>query len=452
MSILTKNHIFSAKILLVLSLLMFISYLILMPYITTRTEFIYLIVLLIYIFLIAIINNKLGLFLLILTRPCLDIFTSESLFNFNNISINFAAIIGIITLFFGVYIALNNLDKIKNMPLKFPWAVFLFLTFILSFFSFDKTASFSEWLRLLSIFALYLIGYMIIKKEDLGKFIKIIILSALIPSIFAIYQYLTDTGLSIPFEGIYNRIYGTFAHPNLLAFYLIMPIALSLFIFLTGEKKKINYLFYLIPLFGYITVLSLTYTRGAWLAFIILIFIIGVLRYRLFLISFFIIIFFFYIGIEPINNRVNDLLKNNPDSSISWRINLWKNGMKYISEKPLLGYGTGTSKELILKKRGPQYGSSDPHNDYLKITLENGFLGLVSYIFLIISLMYNLAIKYKNFHTPKFKTLYITFLSITISFYILSFADNILRNTALEWTYWSLIGALLAVVKKGEKI
>jgi len=79
-------------------------------------------------------------------------------------------------------------------------------------------------------------------------------------------------------------------------------------------------------------------------------------------------------------------------------------------------------------------------------------LGLVSYIFLIISLMYNLAIKYKNFHTPKFKTLYITFLSITISFYILSFADNILRNTALEWTYWSLIGALLAVVKKGEKI
>ncbi|MEK7202882.1 MAG: O-antigen ligase family protein [Patescibacteria group bacterium] len=304
-----------------------------------------------------------------------------------------------------------------------------------------------EWTRLLSIFSLYILGYLIIKtNENLTRLSKIIIFSVIIPSIFALYQFFTRTGMSIPFEGIYNRIFGTFTHPNLFAYYLIIPIALSLFLFSITKTKKIAKIILAIITIFLSILLILTYTRGAWLAFVIIITFISIAcfkKYGKFLIIIFLIISFSYFLIEPINKRINDFIYN-PYNSIHWRLNLWKDSLSYVKEKLLFGNGTGTAEKSILQKRGYRFGSTAPHNDYLKITLENGLLGLLSYIFLIISLFFKLLKKFQTTKSQNIKLFSLTLLGITVSLYTLSFADNILRNTALEWSYWILIGAFLA--------
>ncbi|MBI2459471.1 MAG: O-antigen ligase family protein [Parcubacteria group bacterium] len=400
---------------------------------------------------VAAIKPKLGLFLLIIARPCLDILTGRPVIQTENFSLNFASLLAVMVILFSAVIIIKNFSGIKTLPLKYSWLVFIALVLVSIFYSFNAYLSLAESLRLLSILAIYCLAYFLLNSEsDLKNLIKIIIASVVIPSLFALWQFFADTGLNVPFEGIYNRIYGTFAHPNLLAYYLLLPLALSLYLFLSGHKKQIgNILYFLFS--GYlIIILALTFTRGAWLSFLIVMAVIGVFRYRALLIATVIFMALTYLLIGPINYRVNDLLSGSSGSSIQWRLDLWNDAKEYIKDRPWFGYGAGVANELILKKRGERFGSSDPHNDYLKIAIENGLIGLLAYVSLIISLFISLIKKYSVAGRTRFQILILTAIGLSIAFYIMSAADNILRNTALEWSFWALIGAILSVKNKKD--
>jgi len=391
--------------------------------------------------------NKLGFYLLVLLRPCLDIFTNETILKFNNSSFNFASILGLFTIFFTIYIAaFVKIKKIKNTPLALQIIVFLSIALISCFLSIDFKTSITEWIRLLNIFSLFLLGYLLTNNvKDLSRLLILSISSAILPSVFAFYQYVSKTGLSIPLEGIYNRIFGTFAHPNLFAYYLIIPLVFSVFKFLSGNKKRVPNLIALILFLFFLSLLVLTYTRGAWIVFIFTLLIISVLRYNYLLPILFGSVLLSYLAITPIQTRINDLVNVDEYSSIRWRLDMWEDGIKIAKEKPILGYGTGVADIIIEERRGKEYGSPDPHNDYLKILLENGIIGLVSYFTLIASILLKLYYSFKKSKMPKFKSMIIVMMALTMAFYTMSFGDNIIRNTALQWIYWMLLGGIFAI-------
>lgn len=401
------------------------------------------------IFAVASLRPKLGLFLLIIARPCLDILTVRPIMETENFSLNLASLFACLAILFSAVIFIKNFSWIKTLPLKNNWLIFIFIALWSIFFSFNAYLSLTESLRLLSILAIYGLSYFLLNSEsDLKNLIKAIIASAIIPSLFALWQFYTATGLTVPFEGIYNRIYGTFAHPNLLAYYLLLPLTLSLYLFLSGNKKQLNNILYFL-LTGFLTIiLTLTFTRGAWLSFLIIIMVVGSFRYRALLLITLIFMALAYFFIEPINYRVNDLLSGSSGSSIEWRLNLWNDAKEYAKAKPIFGQGAGVAKEFILKKRGERFGSSDPHNDYLKIIIENGLVGLLAYISLIAGLFINLIKKYSAAGSTQFQILILMSISLSIAFYAMSAADNILRNTALMWSFWALIGVIFAVKNK----
>jgi O-antigen ligase len=410
-----------------------------------------LLIILFCIFAIASIKPTQGLFILIIARPCLDIFTDKAIVATDNFNLNVASIIAILTILFSIIILIKNFSKVKTLPLKYNWIIFITIAVISIFFSYSAYLSLAESLRLLSILAVYALAYSLINSsQDLKNLIKAIIASAIIPSLFALWQFYTDTGLSIPFEGIYNRIYGTFAHPNLFAYYLLLPLTLSLYLFLTSNKKQINNILYFLLAISFTIILTLTFTRGAWLSFLIVLAIIGIFHYRALLVVSIICLTLAYLLIGSLNYRVNDLITNRSDSSIQWRINLWNDAKEYVKTQPYFGYGAGTASNLILDKRGEQFGSSDPHNDYLKIAIENGLIGLLAYLSLIIGLFIKLIKRYFNTDDKKIKILILSVIGLTIAFYSMSAADNILRNTALMWSFWALIGAIFTTKKEAS--
>ncbi|MBU1421110.1 O-antigen ligase family protein [Patescibacteria group bacterium] len=426
------------KILLIITIILAI----LLPILQLGLINSFLLILLCYLILIMLFNPKLGLFLLIIIRPCADILQNQTA-QIYNIAVNFSYLLGIIAVFFSIAIIIKYHQKLKTIPLLSQISLFLFIALISCFTSINTTISFVEYIRLSSIFLLYFAGYLLINtKQDLARFIKIIILSSIIPCAFAFYQLYTNTGLNVPFEGVYNRILGTFSHPNLFAYYLIIPITLSVLLLLISDKKKtLNiFLIALLPIFTIL--LLLTYTRGAWLALLIIILLIGIIKYRKLLLITFVCCLFIYFTIEPINLRVNNTFSDKYDS-ISWRIELWKDSLKYARQKIILGYGTGTAEELILQKRGHQFGSTASHNDYIKIFLENGLLGLILYLSIIISLLFQLFKNYISLNQPSLKILTLIIIGITFALLTGSFIDNILRNTALQWIYWVLLGGFL---------
>jgi O-antigen ligase len=401
------------------------------------------------VFAVAFISNRTGLYLLLLLRPCLDYFTDQS-FNIAGISLNFASIFALLAIIFTVFVIFKNIHRVNHLPLFSSWLFFLAALAASLITSIDVGIGATELTRLFSTMLVFLASYLLVDtNKELATLIKVIILSALVPSIVAVYQYFTKTGLTVPLEGVYNRVFGTFAHPNLLAFYLLLALALCFVVFLVSDKKKVPVMLYASAAALFLITLAFTYTRSAWLGLLLLVMMLGLTRYRKFLVVAIIILTISYFSVEQINSRLQSFgTAKDPSSSIEWRIQLWQDCFTYFSERPLLGYGIGTSNEVILKNRGPEAGSSDAHDDYLRIALDAGLIGLFGFLFLITNLLSKLFRIYHREKKPRLKTLAFVILVVTGAFYLISFGDNIINNTALQWALWALLGGLLATQKK----
>jgi O-antigen ligase len=399
-------------------------------------------------FFFAFLNNKYGLLLLIIIRPILDFSLSKSFISLNDLSLNFVSLFAVLIIIFCGFVILKNLEKFKHLPLLLPWGVFLGLTALSLLVSIERTGSLIELVRLLSIVMMFGAAYCLVNNnKDLSLLIKAVISSALIPALLAIYQFATGTGITLAEEGIYNRSYGTFSHPNILAFYLLVPLSLCLLVFLISNKRKTSILWQGFLALTFFLAMVSTYTRGAWMGFLLVVSVLGLVRYRVFLVIAGIILVVAYFTAEPVQNRLNEITRINPYGSIQWRFDLWQDSFGYGLNRPILGYGAGAADEVILKNRGERFGSVQPHNDYLKIFLEEGLLGLIAYVLLIISLLSRLWKQYRKSNQPNMKILTFLILILCLSIFVTSAGDNVIRNTSMQWALWALLGGLFATQK-----
>lgn len=217
-------------------------------------------------------------------------------------------------------------------------------------------------------------------------------------------------------------------------------IAFSIFCFFSNylvEKRK-NKVFISIIWVLCIGALYVLETRGAVLGFIvsiclIVLYIIAckIMKFQCKLSAFFVKLIFIslfsvvvvgLIGLHFHNNITNRIynsistiesLYNKNESEVTIhhdivqgggdRIYLWQSSMRMIKDYPVFGVGTGNFNQVYV---GAGYISPyarerdliSPHNIYLHILTENGIVGFVPFIILIIYMMYYLwtSIKYRN--------------------------------------------------------
>jgi O-antigen ligase len=94
-------------------------------------------------------------------------------------------------------------------------------------------------------------------------------------------------------------------------------------------------------------------------------------------------------------SNVETLQTNKPvaDSSIVIRWQFFKNSLSIIQDAPLIGHGTGSFENQYEKRisGSAQVGSSNPHNDYLLIASQLGFIGLTLEFLLIASIAFSIG-------------------------------------------------------------
>ena len=439
----TKNPYFLIGIIVVFALL--IPFFFLDPGITS------VVVIIFFAAIIIAIDPFKGLFVLLLLRPLLDYFTDNRLFWVGPVSVNVAALLGVIPIAMAGFIASSKIKKLKNIPLIKQWVFFLLIAGLSTLFTIDLSTSIAEIIRLLTFLSLYLLAYFSINTtKKTNQLVDLLIFSSFVPAFVAIIQYFNKSGLSLSFNDIPNRLFGTFAHPNLFAFYLVFVVGLLLYKYLRHKKQDPKFIW--LAIIGIFALLIMqTYTRGAWIAFVLVVLIMGSLQYRKMLAVSIGLFLGAYLLLSPIQDRVNESLSSNQSSSVQWRFAIWQDTIEYIYEKPLTGRGAGITETYIDARRGMLNESSAVHNDFLKIALEYGIVGLFAFVLLIFSLIF------KTFHIfsklkqkTKSRTLVLAFGSIIAAFAVSSFADNILDTTALQWAIWSLAGAIMATFHPSE--
>ncbi|MDD3285450.1 MAG: O-antigen ligase family protein [Patescibacteria group bacterium] len=397
---------------------------------------------------LSLIDARLSFLSILFLRPVLDLSVHNVILSFGDLQINVLSLLGMLMIILAIsFIFFGKFDwhNFKWLYSFYTWIIFLLLGIVSIFNSFYFSESLKEILRFLSIFAAFFLGVGLLPSaKNLTWLIKTIIFSALPPALLALFQFINKTGL--PENGIY-RVFGSMTHPNMLAFYLLLSITLAVFLILNLKRTKLEvYLYSLLSLF-YIFILFLTYTRGAYLALIMIFVIVGVSKFKKFLLVAFLAMIFVYALIPPLQTRFNSIFQSDPYGSVSWRFNLWRDGLEYFQERPWTGYGVGTAEKIISVKRDFRLGSPDPHNDYLRVALDGGYPLLASYLVLLVSFFGAVILSYWRESRPRLKNFFIFFLAFGVAVFIMSSGDNILNDTALQWQMWALAGSALACAR-----
>jgi len=287
--------------------------------------------------------------------------------------------------------------------------------------------------------------------------------------IYAVFEWGFGLGIYTN-PGFDNRIAGTFGHPNVFGYFLLIIISLIMYILLEYKLNKTDQ--YLIISYNVIlsVLLILTYTRGAWIGLFILLLGIGFVKMPkmstflgIILVPVISLILFIYDWLQkniligypaikkiPIINRITGLFDGDPSDSILWRRQMWDDMINKGLESPIIGYGTGSVTTITEQVRGLKLGALEIHNDYIKVFVESGVIGLGFYLFMIVSI---LGFVFYNYVKTKNNYILIT-LFISLAVYLSSLWDNLLRQTAVMWIYFVILAISFKIVEisKEEKI
>ncbi len=444
---------FSLSALSVIALLVFII-------INPGTGFDLLAFLLIVFIILQKIFGEYFILILLAMRPALDYWRDLNLFSFNLFDFNINAALSVFLLAWSIIFFLKNHEYFADIPLKAPFLALILWCGISAFYTYNLSSTITETIKLANLFALFGICYIMAKKDGAkfkDFFLKSAILAATIPITVGIYQFISKTGADI--DELSNRIYGTFAHPNVLAtfalvllFIVINEIASrhkkteNIFDFNNDAPLKISALFLSF-------IILLTYTRIAWVGTAMLFAIVGLIYYRKIIIYALAGIALFYALFYPVNNYlINNhnvnlqashfifrLTARNQDSdSIRWRTNLITKVLPLFKEKYLYGYGYGTFARVWDDNKDIENlwdNTSEAHNDYIKVAFESGIIGLVLFLLIFVSLLYRQILLGVKNHWAN-----IVFIASIFAYLVMSMSDNMLHHTPVIWWLWAVWG------------
>ena len=320
------------------------------------------------------------IFLIILLRPTLDLWVNKSLFPGNSYAmLNIAAAISLLIFFAYLLFLLkkslsHSIGKIKRPPLSYPLQSFILYSITVSLLvSSNKLLVIADFFRLVTILLFYLLCYRFVDTEKKAKkFTQVFLYSSIIPISVGFIQFLYGSNI---FLNIFNRISGTFVNPVQFGHFLSL-ISIFAIVFWLNNKKKNSIYFFFAGLA--ILCLLLTYTRGAWLGFFAgigsLVILTKSIGRKLFLILIISSVSLLVLLFLP---NINELLissinfTNTEISSVATRLLIWHKGFGLFLENPLFGIGLKQSFYIL---------NVEPHNDYLRVLIELGIIGLIQFL------------------------------------------------------------------------
>ena len=299
-------------------------------------------------------------------------------------------------------------DKLKNLihkPLVLSLMLFYLLHLMSMIYTENTSVGWNDLLLKVSIFLLplFMMSTSFISRQKSFQILKVFALLMMVMAasdlVLSFLDY-RERGNSDAFfyVGLTHFIPG---QPHYVSWYYSMALFISLYHILNGCNKK--FLWCLGSILLTVSLVLLT-SRAFYIAFSV-VFLASVIKaYKSSFLSkqnlglIFLGLGLFVIGIISIPNtskRINDAkneVKSLMGTSTKYtnpRIYLWKHSVEIIAEEPLLGYGVGDAKKILIgtfkEKNIPFSGNNyNFHNQYLQSWTEVGILGVILLMFMLL--------------------------------------------------------------------
>lgn len=347
---------------------------------------------------------------------------------------------------------LNNNPKLRMSPLDIYIIIFLAICVFLLFKNSPNIKIAIEGFRVYAEYVLwFFVGLNLLKNSiQFRKLISIYIFMMFLIALYGIYQYII--GVEIPstwidssFETyIRTRVFSIIGSPNVLGSLLAMSIPF-VFPFVLSEKNISKKIYYLIVLTSMIICLGFTFSRGAWLAFLVSIILYGFfIDKRTFGILFSIIILV-PIFAPSILMRILYMLSSQytKSSARAGRIARWTKAFEILKENLWFGVGFGRFGGAVAKRNIA--GAFYVDNFYLKSAVEMGIIGLIIMILTFVMGLLLAARVIKHLHSKELKKIGSGILIGLATTLIHNVVENIFEVPMMTTYFWLFLGFLFAL-------
>ncbi len=356
-----------------------------------------------------------------------------------------AAMNALVILIAGLY-ALQRPQFVKRHVLGM-WSAFLAACAIAAMLAPEQGNAIRLLLVQLSYGAVFAIAFHLVRcQADVRACLVAILCSSILPVAAALLELATGASALADEE---FRIKATFNHPNIFAFYLVLVMAVILYI----QKRRTDPL---APMFKaglwlymglLLALLVATRTRSAWLACLLVFAGFGCFFQRRFLL--------YTLCIPPLLlldpsvrerllelSSAHEVAAGNTDlNSYAWRLVLWRAGLAWMDRShAFFGYGLDSFK-FYSPRFFPLEGRDtwDPHNVYIQLFFEAGLLGLLAFLTLFFRLMLRLR---RGLAADAPGT--VIAMLVVASYLVVAYADNMLYYLSFNWYFWFFLGVVCA--------
>ena len=381
---------------------------------------------------------------------------------------------GILLIFIMKYLAMGAFDRdIMRHPVTLAIYFSLFWILVTSLTSTMPIVSLKFFLsRIWFIVGFYLITAKLFESgKNIEKYVWFYTIPLLIVIFYATYRHLG--------YGLWNKQAANFvvnplyndhtSYGAALAMYLPFLFGFSFTKIYSPRVKTFIRIVLAILLMG----LVLSYARAAWISMVAALGVWIVMRLKIrfkpifitFLITLSVILVFqnqllMYLerndteSSANLTEHVSSISNISSDASNLERINRWSCAIRMFEDKPFFGYGPGTymfnyapyqlkANRTIISTNSADMGNA--HSEYLGPLAESGFMGLVSFLILLATVIYTAIHTYSRTNDKRLKTLVMSSLLGLITYYIHGILNNFLDTDKLSVPFWGFTAIIVAV-------
>jgi O-antigen ligase len=328
----------------------------------------------------AVRRADLPLYLLAILAPIPTLWYPLQALPFGNSTLDFlfaATAIGIVT-------NKGGYERSRNALVVALFCLVILFGLLVATLRFDLPApvttanpALQDWKNYTQMVLLYFLAHDALKTEDDQK--RMLVIMAVVVFLIAFREFRNfsqgemfsyDRRAMGPFwiVGLGANHFGAFmAHFGLLMFGM----------FLVDKHKRRRWLYLAACLFS-LHPLFFTYSRGAWAAAVVGLFVLGLLRARILLVGLLALALTWQAVLpDTVVERIQMTEQDDGqlEDSAAERVYLWQHAWQVFSDNPVVGVGF-TGFRMIRAAEGFQL--TDPHNFYLKMAADFGMVGLLA--------------------------------------------------------------------------
>ena len=394
-------------------------------------------------------------------------------------------IIGTVFILLYLKMIFNDGKLTLKVPMKLEFALFYFIFLISLFTGLFLYKDIAYVLRQSALFYYSVFYFLVILIfNDIDNFLKlkfIFLLLFIFINIIALYLFLNffhinlldiiglrSLGLAgeryfyISLLLVFEVVYLTFMRRSVFSVILIISIIIQLFVTFTLGVRG-NWIAVLIAiLFAWIFLGTIPGLKRELRNFNLL-----VLSFMVIIIILGLLVYFNKIGIPPdffkkmkgeILSLLNIYTRDNttPTVNTSWRLITWKEMLSEIKDRPILGFGFG--KKFISQETlylgwttGTKEGWVEAHNIFLSFLYKTGFLGLGSFLIIIVS-FFRKVIRFLRVCMEENIKIIVIGLSCYIMYILaLSFFEVVLEVPYFGSILWIFMGLIIVIINYYER-